>query len=178
MLLVLGSAALSVAAGVLAAATYQASDSATTYVDPCPNPPCFGGGGSPSLADIPGILPIFGLLLAALLGLPGLLYAASRFLRRRSSRSRRVLPFAGPLLVLVLMEVLPHLLNPCVIADATEVVLPPGCSRGENGADVSDRWHTVDHALVGGVPAALGYRTLLLRRRPDLVDRGAREVQG
>lgn len=178
LLLVLVAAALGAAAGGLAVATHQPSDSVTPVVDPCPDPPCFGGGGAPSLADIPSILPVACLLLSALCGLPGLLRAVTRTVRRRRDRSRRILPFVGPLVVLVLMEVLPHVLNPCVLADAAGARLPPGCSRGEDGVDVADRFHTLDHALVGLVPAALGYRALLLRRRPDLAGRGGRAVRG
>jgi hypothetical protein len=171
LLLVLASAVLAVAAGALAAVTWQPSSEVTTYVDPCPNPPCFGGGGLPPLAEIPGILPLFGFLLAAALGLPGLLLTVARVVRRADGQRRRVLPFAGPLLVLVFMEVVPHLLNPCVIADAVGDKLPAGCSRSTSGADVAERWHTLHHAVVGAVPAAVGFRVLLRRRRPDLVQR-------
>ena len=112
LLLVIGAAVAAVAAGAVAAVTWQPSEDTTSYVDPCPNPPCFGTGGLPSGADVLVVLPVFALLLAAALGLPGLLLTASRVVRRRARRRRRVLPFAGPLLVLVLMEVVPHLLNP------------------------------------------------------------------
>ncbi|MEX2291277.1 MAG: hypothetical protein WD794_13255 [Mycobacteriales bacterium] len=171
LLLVLGSVAVAVAGGIVAALTWQPSAAESVSVDPCPDPPCFGGEGLPSLADLPAVLPVFGLLLAAALGLPGLLLTATRLVRRRDTRRRRVLPFAAPLLVLVFMEVVPHLLNPCFIRDAINDRLLPGCSRGTHGVDVADRGHTLHHAVVGGIPAALGHRALLQRRRPDLVER-------
>ena len=44
--------------------------------------------------------------------------------------------------------------------------LPPGRSRTVHGVDVHDRWHALHHAVVGGLPAALGCAALLRRRRP------------
>ena len=74
----------------------------------------------------------------------------------------------GPVAVLVALEVVPHLVNPCLLAGAVGDSLPSGCARTVHGVDVHDRWHALHHAVVvGGLPASLGYAALLRRRRPS-----------
>jgi hypothetical protein len=115
--------------------------------------------------DLPVLVAPLGYLLAALLGVSALLLSLST--RGRWRRRRALLPVLGPVAVLVAMEVVPHVVNPCLVAGALGD-LPAGCSRTVHGVDVHDRWHWLHHAVVGGLPAALAYAALLRRRRPEL----------
>jgi hypothetical protein len=127
-------------------------------------------------------IPLLGFLLAVALGLPGL-FAGAAALRRRDRRRglRNLLFFLGPLAVLLGTEVVPHLLNPCLLSEAFGRTLDLRfCERityregfGGKGAlavtfDVRDRWHFLHHALAGAVPLAFAYRgtiTALGRRQ-------------
>ena len=140
-------------------------------VDPCPDPPCFGGGGLPGVENLPWILSTLGYGLAILLGLPSVLAGAWDLLRGRwAVGGRRWLAFVGPVLVFVGIEVLPHLANPCGIPYALgSRDLPGFCvTNPEWGADVEDRYHLLDHALVGGLPMAALYWLALRRWRPAI----------
>lgn len=81
---------------------------------------------------------------------------------------RVLLPVLGPVVVLLAMEIVPHLLNPCLVDCALADDLPSGCARTVHGVDVHDRWHALHHAVIGAVPATLAYTALLRRRRPEL----------
>ena len=165
--LVLAVAVFGVLAGLLASALWQpgtAADAAPA-VDVCSDPPC-PPESLPDVRDLPVVVAPLGYLLASLLGMSALvlsLLTGGRWWRRR----RALLPALGPLAVLVAMELVPHLVNPCLVAGALGD-LPAGCSRTVHGTDVHDRWHALHHAVVGGLPAALGYAALLRRRRPEL----------
>jgi hypothetical protein len=127
------------------------------YVDPCPDPPCFGGGPAPSLADVPVFahLLVFALalLLSGLASAIGLVEA----LRHRGTRGL-VLGLAAvgvTLMVLIGGEIVPHLLNPCVMPRWVGAATPGFCEAGPGGYDVPGNWHLLDHALVGFLPLAL-----------------------
>ena len=159
---VLVAALLGVLAGLVEAVLWEprAADSAPV-VEVCPDPPCLPDS-LPDPQHLLLVLPPLGYLLAALLGGVALLVSL------RSGGRRRLLPVLGPVVVLIAMEVVPHLVNPCLVAGALGDSLPSGCAETVHGIDVHDRWHALHHAVVGGVPAALGYAALLRRRRPEL----------
>jgi hypothetical protein len=164
--LVLAGALVGVLAGVVEAALWQpaAPSERPPVAEICLDPPCL----PESLPDgehLLMVVPPLAHLLAAALGTSALLalLASGRARRRRS-----LLPVLGPVAVLIALEVVPHLLNPCLAAAALDHSLPAGCSRTTHGTDVDDRWHALHHAVVGGVPAAAGYAALLRRRRPEL----------
>lgn len=155
---VLAAAAVGVLVGLIEVVVWQPSAPMPEPVE-CTDPPCFGDGSLPGLRMLPMLLPPLGYLLASALGGVALLLS----LLARRPRWVLLLAAVGPLLVLVLMEVVPHLLNPCLLAAALGE-LPTGCSRSVHGIDVADRLHQLHHAVVGGVPTALAYRALLRRR--------------
>jgi hypothetical protein len=163
--LVLAVAVFGVLAGIVASALWEAGAPADLApAGGCSDPPC-PPESLPGVRDLPLLVAPFGYLLAALLGVSALLLSLLTEGRRR--RRRALLPVLGPVVVLVAMEVVPHVVNPCLVAGALGD-LPSGCSRTVHGVDVHDRWHWLHHAVVGGVPAALGYAGLLRRRRPEL----------
>ncbi len=130
-----------------------------------------GGGGGPGLQDIPWIVSMLGYGLAILLGGPSLLAGVWDLARgRRVVGVRRLLCFVGPVLVFAGIELLPHLLNPCTIPyELGSRDLPGICETDpEWGADVANRYHLLDHALVGALPLAAVYRLALRRWRPDV----------
>ena len=140
----------------------------------CPDPPCFGGGGLPGPSDIPVVVPFLGYGLAVALGLLSALAGGWDLLRGRwAAGGRRLLAFAGPVLVLAGTELVPHLASPCLPAALGADWLPPGCERTAQGVDVAGRWHALDHALVGALPMAALYRLALRRWRPDVARRRA-----
>jgi hypothetical protein len=67
------------------------------------------------------------------------------------------------------MEIIPHVVNPCLAADLAGEHLPRFCERTERGPDLTSRLHTLDHALVGAWPMVLLYRWALRRWRPDVL---------
>lgn len=168
--LLLAVAVFGVFAGLITSALWEAGTPADAApVELCPDPPC-PPASLPDVEHLPLLVAPLGYLLAALLGVSALLLSLlteGRWRRRR----RALLPVLGPLVVLVAMEVVPHLVNPCLVAGAFGDSLPSGCARTVHGVDVHDRWHALHHAVVGGLPAALGYAALLRRRRPELFAR-------
>lgn len=170
--ILLGSVAIALVGGAVIAVAAQPGAQEVQFVDECPDPPCFGGGGLPSVSDLPWILSMLGYGLAILLGLASLLAGAWDLLRGRwAVGGRRLLTFVGPVLVFVGIEVLPHLVNPCAIPYALGSRDLPGIcvTNPEWGADVEDRYHLLDHALVGGLPMAALYWLALRTWRPALV---------
>ena len=168
--MVVAAALVAVLVGLVESLVWKPGASAdpVPVIDPCPSPPCFFENEElPGLRQLPQLLPLLGYLLAAWFGATALLLSLVPG-RGPRSRRRRLLPVLGPVVVLVAMEVVPHLLNPCLAAAAVSDQLPSGCARTAHGVDVHDRWHALHHAVVGGLPAALGYAVLLRRRRPDL----------
>ena len=171
-LVLVAAVAVALIGGVIAAATWQPGGAPPPPpVAECANPPCFGGGGLPSARDLPLILPLLGYLLAIVLGVPGLLAGAYDLLRGRPvAGSRRLLAFVGPLLVLIGMEIVPHIVNPCALSWLLGHRWLPGiCAYNPDwGGDFADRWHALDHALVGALPLAALYTLALRRWRPDV----------
>ena len=169
----LASVALALVGGLFVAAWNPDTGDPQPYVDACENPPCFGGGGLPGARDLPVVLPFLGYGLAIVLGLPSLLAGGWDLLRGRwPAVGQRVLAFVGPVLVVAGMEIVPHLVSPCLPAELGAGWLPPVCERTEGyGFDVAGRWHALDHALVGAVPMAALYGLALHRWRPDMVRR-------
>ncbi len=168
---VLAAALVAVLVGGVEAVLWEPSgpDKQVPAAEVCLDPPC-APESLPDLRHLPLMVPPLGYLLASLLGLAALLMSLLSK-RRWWSRRRGLLPVLGPVVVLVAMEVVPHLVNPCLVAGALGDNLPSGCSRTVHGVDVHDRWHALHHAVVGGLPAALGYTALLRRRRPELFAR-------
>ena len=168
-LVLLASVALALVGGAVVGAWNPETGDPEPYVDECADPPCFGGGGLPGLADLPTTLPFLGYGLAIVLGLPSLLAGGWDVLRGRwAPGGRRLLAFVGPVLVVVGTEILPHLVSPCLPAALGADWLPPVCERTERGVDVADRWHALDHALVGALPMTTLFRLALRRWRPDV----------
>ncbi|HSH79709.1 MAG TPA: hypothetical protein VLA19_14390 [Herpetosiphonaceae bacterium] len=159
--------------GVVTAAVWQPGIDTMQAEVPCENPPCFGGGGLPGLSALPMIIPMLGYGLAIVLGLPSSLAGTVDFLRARwAAGGRRLLAFVGPVLFFVGTEIVPHLLNPCVWAwEVGGQRLPEFyCAYNPDwGADVADRWHLLDHTLVGAIPFAALYWLALRKWRPDIL---------
>ena len=124
----------------------------------------------PGLQDLPMVISMLGYGLAILLGVPSLLAAVWDLLRGRwGAAGRRTLPFVGPLLFLIGMEIVPHLVNPCFLALELGGRRFPGmCDYGEWGADLAGRWHLLEHALLGAIPFAALYWLALRKWRPDV----------
>ena len=171
-LILLVAVALALAGGAVDAATWQPRTPDAQVEVGCENPPCSGGGGMPGLRELPTVVPILGYLLAIVLGVPSLLAGAWDVLRGRwGVGGRRLLAFAGPVLFLVGTEIVPHLLNPCFFAlQLGDTRLPEFyCAYDpEWGVDLADRWHLLDHTLVGALPMAALYRLALRRWRPNI----------
>lgn len=159
IVIVAGVAAL--ASGVLG--LFLSPDLPAAQPDTCTDEPCFGfdlGGVSP-WALLPFLAHL--VLLGAALFLGGLaLLAGVVASARRSGRLSRPRPLligvfalAAPVAVLVVGEVLPHLVNPCVLSDLAGAEPPAFCEQTDSGADVPTTWHALDHAMVGFLPAAL-----------------------
>ena len=169
-LILLVSVAIALIGGVVSAVVWRPdADGVPAEVAECENPPCFGGGGLPGLQDLPWTISMLGYGLVILLGLPSLLAGARDLLRgRRAVGARRSLVFVGPLLVFILIELLPHVLNPCTTPyELGSRDLPRICQTNpEWGADVEDRYHLLDHALVGALPMAALYWLGLRRCHP------------
>ena len=168
----LAATVLALVGGIVSAAA-EPPDAAVpkANVDECLDPPCFGAGDMPGVQDLPVVVPTLGYLLAIVLGLPSLFAGGWNILRRRwRMGGRRLLVFVGPVLFLAGTEIVPHLLSPCLPAALGAEWLPPVCERTEqHGVDVADRWHTLDHALVGALLMAALYWLVLRRWRPDVV---------
>ena len=123
----------------------------------------------PSAHDLPTTLPFLGYGLAIALGLPSLLAGGWDLLRGRGAAGgRRLLAFVGPVLIVVGTEVVPHVASPCLPAELGVGGLPAVCERTAQGVDVEERWHALDHALVGALPMAALYWRALRRWRPDV----------
>lgn len=148
---------------------WQPTENVPAVVE-CVDPPCFGGGGMPGLQSLPMVITMMGYGLSILLGVPSLLAAVWDFLRGRwGAAGRRTLTFVGLLIFLVGVEILPHLVNPCFLALELGGKRFPGmCDYGEWGADFVDRWHLLNHTLVGAIPFAALYWLALRKWRPDI----------
>lgn len=127
--------------------------------DTCTDEPCFNlnlGDISP-IAVLPLIAHFLLLGLAVAVGGLMLLLGVVTAVRRRHLRALAVgaMFVAGPLIVLAGGEVVPHVLNPCVLPDLAGAEPPAFCESTSEGADVPGNWHVLDHALVGFLPLSL-----------------------
>lgn len=125
----------------------------------CTEEPCFDfdlGNASP-FAALPLIAHLLLLGLALAMGGVSLLSSVVTAIRRHQRRALAVsaIAVAGPLIVLAGGEVVPHLLNPCVLPDLAGAQPPAFCVSTPEGTDVPDNWHALDHALVGFLPLSL-----------------------
>ena len=112
------SVTLAILGGAIAAVWNPDTDPPPAETTECTDPPCFGGGGMPGAADIPTVLPVLGYALAMVLGIPSALMSVGSFAHHRWSEGLpRLLVFLGPLLIVVGMELIPHVVNPCLVAD-------------------------------------------------------------
>lgn len=127
--------------------------------DGCMDPPCWDldVGDASLLVLLPFIAHLMLLALALLMGGLSLLLTLAGSLRSRGLRALRLaaIPVAGALLVLLGGELLPHVANPCVLAELAGWDPPGFCTVTPQGADVPDNWHALDHAFVGFLPLSL-----------------------
>lgn len=176
MVVVVVAGVAAVASGVLA--LVWSPDLPGAPPDACPDPPCLGldlGDASPWLLLLMAPLGLLGvaLLLGGLSLLLSLIAAARG--QGRGVLAVGVAAVVGPLLVLVGGEIIPHLLNPCVLPDLAGFEPPDFCVLTSEGFDVPDDWHALDHALVGFLPLSLALAWWWKRRgwpsaaRPQIV---------
>ena len=135
----------------------------------CTEEPCFDfdtGGLSPLAILAMGAHFLF-LGVALTLGGLSLLLSLLAVVRGRGVQVLAVGAFAvaGPLLVLIGGEVLPHLLNPCVLPELAGAEPPGFCARTPEGIDVPDDWHALYHAFIGFLPLSLIVAWWSRRRR-------------
>lgn len=125
-------------------------------------PPCFDG--LPDLSSlplelVPTLLYVFAVFIVLALSLPSLLASLGEALYRRwRSAALACLTFAGPMLVFIGTETVPHAVAvlPCRILDA----------------DLCSRFHQLEHVLFGLIPLTLLYRAVLLRWSPSVITTG------
>ncbi|MEX2543349.1 MAG: hypothetical protein WD314_16205 [Trueperaceae bacterium] len=160
---------VTVAVALIAGVLYPASRTSIPE-DPllqsfdCPAPPCFPQTPASRLADVLVKLPPFGYAAALLLCLPGLIVGTRFLLAGRDSQAGPLLiGFLGTGLVLVGIDILPHVLNPCLSFGPQ---LPGLCGEFASRWDVQARWHTLLHAFLGAVPFTVAFAWLSGRWRP------------
>lgn len=157
VVLVVLAGVISVVSGLLA--LLWSPDLPPAPPDACTDEPCFNLNlGNTSLFAVLPLIAHFLLLgLALAVGGLSLLLGVVTAMRRRQLRAFAVgaMFVAGPLIVLAGGEVLPHLLNPCVLPDLAGAEPPAFCESTSEGADVPENWHALDHALVGFLPLSL-----------------------
>ncbi len=158
--------------GLVVAAVGQPEITPGPARDACPNPPCLGWDGFPGLSSLPFVVTMMGYLFAIGLGVPSLLAGVWDVLQRRwAAGGRRFLPFFGPVLFFVGTEIIPHLLNPCFWAlqmSGTRLSAFYCAYDPEWGTDLADRWHLLQHTLVGALPLATLYWWALRRWHPQV----------
>lgn len=169
-LVLLVSVALMVLGSAVVAVLNPDTEAPTAESTECDDPPCFGGGGLPGLADLPTVVSFVGYSVAILLGVPSAVVGLWSVLRGQWRLGVAwLLTFVGPVLFIVGTELVPHVVNPCFAAEVAGEKLPSYCERTESGADISGRVHALHHGLVGAVPMAVLYTWALRRWRPDVV---------
>jgi hypothetical protein len=130
----------------------------------CPAPPCFPQTFASRAGDLAVRLPPFGYAAALLLSLPGLAVGVRHLLAGRDAKARpALLAFFGTLIVLVGIDILPHVANPCLTNGPKLTAI---CGEFAGRWDVQDRWHTMLHALLGAVPMTLLFAWASGRWRP------------
>lgn len=149
--LLLAAVCVALVGGVIEVFVWEPSPGPSS--DVCPRPPC-GPEGLPGLSDVATVLPILGYLLAIVLGIPSLIFGTWDLAHGRGrDGGRRLLAFVGPVLVLVGTEIVPHIANLGLCAAVSEL-----CSYSPDwGSDISDRWHPLDHAVLGALPMTAIY---------------------
>ncbi len=83
-----------------------------------------------------------------------------------------MLAFVGPVLFFLGTEIVPHLLNACFWAWQLGGKRLPEFYCVYNpawGTDVADRWHLLNHTLVGAIPMAALYWLALRKWRPAML---------
>ncbi|MDQ3223749.1 MAG: hypothetical protein M3Q75_09820 [Gemmatimonadota bacterium] len=157
VVLVVAAGVVSVASGLLALAWFPAVSDRPP--DACTDPPCWGldVDGAAALVLLPFMAHVLLLGLALLIGGLALVLSLVAAGRRRGRRGLGLAAVAvgGPLLILVGGELVPHLVNPCVLPDLAGAEPPGFCVTTPEGADVPDNWHALDHAVVGFLPLSL-----------------------
>jgi hypothetical protein len=173
-LILLAAIVVALIGGVISAATWQSGvEDIHVVIEECENPPCFGWDGWPSIQDLPFVLAMMGYLLAIVLGFPSLLVGIWSLLSGRwAAAGRWLLMFIGPVVFFVGTEIIPHLLNPCwwTLEWSGQRLPEFYCAYNPAwGADLADRWHLLDHTLIGALPLAALYWLALRRWHPDVV---------
>lgn len=168
--ILLVSVAFMIVGSAVVAVWNPGTDSPPAETTECEDPPCFDLGGMPGAANLPTVVAFIGYGLAVLLGVPSAVAGAWSMLRGRWRRGLSgLLVVVGPLLFIVGTEIVPHVVNPCVVADVVSDDLPGYCERTESGADIDNRVHAFHHAVLGALPMAALYTWALRRWRPDVV---------
>lgn len=162
------SVTLALLGSLVYAATWQKQpEPVSAQEDACPDPPCGVSleelGGAPVLLIIPNL----GYVSAIVLGVPSVLASLVAAVRRRTSPrlGRRLLVFFGPLFVFVGIEIVPHVINPCIAAGTA-------MSAVCDGSDINDQWHALQHTGVGAVPLTGLYLWLLRKSSGPATDVG------
>jgi hypothetical protein len=143
------------------------SESPEPVSEPCADPPC-PPESLPSGVELVASLPVVAPVLLVGAGLLLAVVAAGTLLtedRARGTVARCALLVAGPLLVLVGAEVLPHVATPCWAGE-----VPGVCeATAEHGIDYADSVHPFGHALLGWVPLTILHVWSLRRWWPQVV---------
>jgi hypothetical protein len=157
VVLVLAAGYVSVGSGLLALVWFP--DLPDAPPDACTDPPCWGldVDGASLLVLLPFMAHVLLLGFALLLGGIALLFSLAAAVRGhgRSGLGAAAIAVAGPFLVLAGGELLPHLVNPCILPDLAGADPPGFCVNTPEGFDVRDDWHALQHAVVGFLPFAL-----------------------
>lgn len=147
----------------------ELGDDAAAVSEPCADPPCPPGtlpSGVELVASLPVIAPVVLVGLAFLLAAvtTGILVVDSR---ARGLLARCALLLAGPVVVLVGAEIVPHVATPCWAGEVPQV-----CEdTTDHGIDYADTVHPFGHALLGWVPLTFLYVWALRRWWPEVVPR-------
>ncbi|HEY8648042.1 MAG TPA: hypothetical protein VIM50_01600 [Candidatus Limnocylindria bacterium] len=156
--------AIGLLAGVVEAVVWGATPAESGFQGnegECPGgrqPPCFDlpDISSLPLALVPMVPYVLALVVFLALGVPGLVAGVWDVAQRRwRAAARALLTFAGPMLVFIGTETVPH----AVLAVPCGILEPDLCSR----------LHQLEHVLFGLVPMTLLYRSALLRWSPGVV---------
>lgn len=114
------------------------------------------------LPVLPTVLVVLALVLAVVAA--GMALADDR---ARPVVARCALLVAGPIVLLVGSEVVPHVVSPCWAGDVPQLCEPDG----HGGHDYARTVHPFGHALLGWVPLTIVYVVALRRGWPAVVPR-------